>query len=483
MLLPAGLWLLIAAGVPPQHHRRLASASLIALAIATLTLVGWGYAFAFGSRWQALSVGSDEERWVFLGLYGFFLQGVTDAESLGQLVRLWSLIAAGALLAASAALSHARLATLAFFIFVVSGLILPVVACWGLGDGWLASLGTHASLGRGMVDVGRLATVGLATGAASLTWARIASSPKQTASLPQLPPVHFPVRAVAGVLIVMIGAAALSSDFAPDAPAFSSGQFVSSAVTVSVAILAAGLYTSFTTRRTDVLSMARAALAGIFITSSGGALLPLPVVIGLGLFCGLAATIGYYVVHEQWHWRDEAAIVTSVLVPSAIGLICPGFFANGSYGVTGLLSTADLAAGQLLAQAVGLFAIGVFAFCAGGAAMWLLRVESVRADDVLPSPHALDTSDAVAVTGLSAPSAVHRPVNTERGSTLAEATPEPAKRGLLSRFRREPVAPPPPKQPRKVAYPYRFGRRPLPVRPLYGESAKATGGETRDRNT
>jgi ammonia channel protein AmtB len=487
MLLPAGLWLLIAAGVPSQHHRRLAAASLIALAIATLTLVGWGYAFAFGSQWRALSLGDEEERWVFLGLHGFLLQDVTDADSLNQLVRLWPLIAAGALLAAGAALYHARLAALAFFTLVVSGLVLPVVACWGWGDGWLAALGERAGLGRGMVDVGRLATVGLATGAASLSWARIASSSEQAARVPQLPPVHFPVRAVVGVLIVMIGAAALSSDFAPDAPAFSSGQFVSSAVAVSVAILAAGLYTSFATRHADVLSAARAALAGVFITSSGGALLPLPVVVGLGLFCGLAATVGYYVVHEQWRWRDEAAIVTSVLVPSAIGLICTGIFANGSYGVAGLLSTNDLTAGQLLAQVAGLFAIGVFALGVGRAATWLLRVDSIRADDVLPSPSAQDMLDAVSIPDPSAPVvlssspelAAEQP---ERASATEKVAPEPARRGLFGRFRRESAAPPPPKQPRKVAYPYRVGRRPLSARPLDGESAGATGDGTRDRD-
>ncbi len=486
-LLPAGLWLLIAAGVPPQHHRRLVAASLVALAIATLTLVGWGYAFAFGGQWRALSLGDDEERWVFLGLYGFLLQGVTDAESLSRLVRLWPLIAAGALLAAGAALYHTRLAALACFTFVVSGLILPVVACWGWGDGWLVALGEHAGLGRGMVDAGRLATVGLATGAASLTWARIASSSEQAASVPQLPPVHFPVRAVAGVLIVMIGAAALSSDFVPDAPAFSSGQFVSSAVAVSVAILTAGLYTSFATRHTDVLSAARAALAGVFITSSGGALLPLPVVIGLGLFCGLAATIGYYAVHEQWRWRDEAAIVTSVLAPSAIGLICTGIFASGSYGVAGLLSTADLAAGQLLAQVAGLFAIGAFALGVGRVATWLLRAESIRADDVLPSSNVQDMPDAVTAPGPLGPSAVYQPQSVtaqpERAGATEKVAPEPARRGLFGRFRREPAAPPPPpKQPRKVAYPYRFGQRPLSIRPLDGESAEAAGDGTGDRD-
>jgi len=473
LLLPAGLWLLIASGAPLHHHQRLAAASLIALAIGTLTLVGWGFALAYGAQWQALSLGSDDEQWVFLGLQGFFLQGATDPENLNRLIGLWPLIVAGALLAANAVPYGARLAIVAFFTCVVSGLILPVVACWGWGGGWLATLGERAGLGRGMVDVGRLATVGLTTGAASLVWARLSSWPVPTAGAPQLPVTQFPVRVVAGVLLSMIGAAALNNG--GESAALSSGQFVSTAVAVSAAILAAGLYTTFTTRHADVLSAGRAALAGVFITSSSGALLPLPVVLGLGLFCGLMATVGYYVVHEQWRWRDQAAIATSVLVPSAVGLLCTGLFANGSYGVAGLLSTADLNAAQLLAQVVGLFAAGLFAAGVSRIALWPIRIEAIPAGDTVDLPREAGDVlvDREAVPASPKPSAsreVRSPAEQIISNAPSDATngaaPEAVKRSLFGRFRRQPAPAPPPKQPRKVAYPYRVGGRPLSARPL-----------------
>ncbi len=482
LLLPAGLWLLIAAGVPSQHHHRLAAAVLIALAIGTLTLVAWGFAFAFGSRWQALSLESDGARWVFLGLHGFFLQDATDPESIGLLVRLWPLVAAGALLAAGAVPSHVRLAAVALFALLVCGLILPVIACWGWTDGWLVRLGENAGLGRGWVDVGRLSTIGLATGMASLIWARLASPREPTPDMPQLPATQFPVRAVAGVLLSMAGAAALGGH---DTPALSSGQFVSGAVAVSAAILTAGLYTTFTTRHADVLSAGRAALASVFVTSSAGALLPLPVVVGLGMVCGLLATIGYYVVHERWGWSDEAAIVTSVLAPSAIGLVCTGVFANGSYGVVGLLSRAELPADQLLAQVIGIFAIALFAYSVSRVALWPLRVapnpavRTVRASaepaSVLsevvatPEPAAMPTAEPAAAQDAPVASA-QSTVNT---------APKQTRRGLFERFKRSNVAAPtPPKQPRKVAYPYRVGGRPLAARPLAAEDGSASSETT-----
>jgi len=479
LLLPAGLWLLIAAGVPSQHHHRLAAAALIALAIGTLTLVAWGFAFAFGSRWQALSLESDGARWVFLGLHGFFLQDATDPESIGLLVRLWPLVAAGALLAAGAVPSHVRLAAVALFALLVCGLILPVIACWGWTDGWLARLGENANLGRGWVDVGRLSTIGLATGMASLIWARLASPREPTPDMPQLPATQFPVRAVAGVLLSMAGAAALGGH---DTPALSSGQFVSGAVAVSAAILTAGLYTTFTTRHADVLSAGRAALASVFVTSSAGALLPLPVVVGLGMVCGLLATIGHYVVHERWGWNDEAAIVTSVLAPSAIGLVCTGVFANGSYGVVGLLSRAELPTDQLLAQVLGIFAIALFAYSVSRVALWPLRVApnpaartsaepaSVLSEVVAtPEPAAMPTAEPAAAQDAPVASA-QSTVNT---------APEQTRRGLFERFKRSNVAAPtPPKQPRKVAYPYRVGGRPLSARPLAAEDGSASSETT-----
>ncbi|GIV83456.1 MAG: hypothetical protein KatS3mg052_0463 [Candidatus Roseilinea sp.] len=505
LLLPVGLWLLLSAGTPSHLHHRLASAALIASAIATLAFVVFGFALAFGGGEPSLGIGAPPARWIFAGLSGFFLDGATNLEGLRAFVRFWPLSAAGAVLVARVLGQQARVLTLTVFTIVVTGVILPIVMCWMWGGGWLHTLGTHAGLGRGTVDLGHLAAIGIAVGAFGVVW--LDSLPRREPALHEshLPAVHLPVRAVAGVLLVLASGPALAGAFAPEAPELPMGQFVSSSVAASIAILTAGGYTIFTMRRPDVLSVSRAAVAAVLATSSGGALLPMSVVAALGIICGLLATIGYYAVHERLRWQDDGAVVTSVFVPAAVGLLATGMFANGAFGVSGLLShSAGLEAGQLLAQAIGLVAIALFAMGMSKTTLALMRrariallipaesayspspePQPARSSVVVASAEFADAAQAMSLAYASVSEATDRasadqPAMAKDSAAIAETTPatgEGSARRWLTRFRRRNEAPPAPKQPRKVAYPYRVGGRPLSIRPP-SASAKDAEDET-----
>jgi len=508
LLLPVGLWLLLSAGTPGQLHRRLAAVSLIAIAVVTLTFIACGFALAFGGRELSLGVGDPPERWIFAGASGFLLDGATDQEGLGLFVKFWPLFAAGALLVSGVLAQQARIRVLVIFTAGFASLILPVAGCWMWGGGWLSALGTNAGLGRGTADIGHLATVGLAAGAAGIAWLRAAPRRELMLSPAELPAVQFPVRAVAGVLFVMAGAPSFANAFAPDASALAMGHFVSSSVAVSVAIITTGIYTVFTTQRADVLSASRAALAAVFITSSGGALLPMPVVIALGGVCGLLATIGYYAVNEQLRWRDDSAIVTAIFAPAAIGLVATGLFANGAFGVAGALSGgAEFAAGQLLAQLIGLGAIVVLGLGASSITvrlMQLVRLKLVISTEAVYSqpPATQPTLSSVAVasaeftdsaqqvdftytpTPQGASDAVEQIFDNAEpaeAATVAAAQQHQA-RGWFGRFRRSQTPPPPPKQPRKVAYPYRVGGRRLTIHPPSADGANGPGSSSPDED-
>jgi len=512
-LLPVGVWLLLSASTPSQLQRRLAAASLIATAVATLMFTACGFALAFGGRELSFGVGDPPERWIFLGASGFLLDGATDQEGLGLFVRFWPLFAAGALLIAGVLAQQARIRALVVFTAWVAGFVLSVAGCWMWGGGWLSALGTNAGLGRGTADVGHLATVGLVAGAAGVAWLRAAPRRELALGPAELPAVQFPVRAVAGVLLVMASAPSFANAFSPGASTLAMGHFVNSSIAVSVAIIATGIYTVFTMQRADALSASRAALAAVFITSSGGALLPMPIVVALGGACGLLATVGYYAINEKLRWRDDSAIVTAIFAPAAIGLLATGVFANGAFGVAGVLSgDAEFAAGQLFAQLIGLGAIVAFGLGMSAAAvrlMQLTRLELLISAEAVYSqpPAAQPTLSSVAVASAEftdsaqqvnftytpapqsssdADAARHIFDNAEPAEAeTAAAAQQQRARGWFGRFRRSQAPPPQPRQPRKVAYPYRVGGRRLTIHPPSSvESSDGRDGSSseEDRN-
>lgn len=479
-LLPVGVWLILSAATPPQLHRRLAAASLIAIAVATLTFVVCGYAFMFGAALPGAS--------------GLFLEGATTPDGLERFVRYWPLVIACALLIAGTLAPRARTVTHIALLTLISGVLLPVAGRWIWTGGWQADLGSEAGWGQGTIDLGHLSVVGLIAGAAGIAWLTTLPRRAITPSEPELPAVQFPIRAVAGVLCVLASTVAYAGASAPGS-AVALGQFVNSSIGVSAAILTAGLYTLFTTRRTDVLSASRAAMAAAFAASSGGALLPMGSVIILGIGCGLLATIGFYAINERLRWHDDSAIVTSAFLPAALGVLATGLFANSAFGITGLFAAAatDRAVGlsQLFVQVVGLGATAALAWAISSAMLGLLRragialcvstevdVSTHLLADQLPASVAAATPDYTAslpevqVTYTPppepSPASITQP---DYQTTLADPEPPPPNvakghRDWLSWLRRSPAPPATPRQPRKVAYPYRVGGRRLAARPL-----------------
>lgn len=501
-LLPVGVWLILSAATPPQLHRRLAAASLIAIAVATLTFVVCGYAFMFGAALPGAALPNAS---------GFFLDGATTPEGLERFVRYWPLVIACALLIAGTLAPRARTVTHIALLTLISGVLLPVAGRWmWAGGGWPAALRTEISWGQGAIDLGHLSVIGLIAGAAGIAWLTTLPRRAITPSEPELPAVQFPVRAVAGVLCVLAStvayagasagasaSASASASAGASAPgsAVALGQFVNSSIGVSAAILTAGLYTLFTTRRTDVLSASRAAMAAAFAASSGGALLPMGSVIVLGIGCGLLATIGFYAINERLRWHDDSAIVTSAFLPATLGVLATGLFANGAFGITGLFAAAatDRAAGlgQLLAQVIGLGATAALAWAISSAMLGLLRragialcvstevdVSTHLPADQLPASVAAATPDYTAslpevqVTYTPppepSPASITQPDYQTTPADPELSPPNVAKghRDWLSWLRRSPAPPATPRQPRKVAYPYRVGGRRLAARPL-----------------
>jgi ammonia channel protein AmtB len=478
-LLPAGVWLIVSAGMPLQAQRRLASATLIALATSLLTFAAFGFALAFGGIGASvpefantlnapIALRGAQDIWVFAGATGFLLDAAAQASVLALFVQALPLVLVCAVLMAGALAQRARPIAQLIVITVTCGIALPLAGGWLWANGWLHTLGA--------MDLGQLSVVGLVAGGAGLAWLR-ATPRREVAHEPQLPEAHLPSRAIAGVLLVLAGMTGVL--MASDADV-ALRQFVNAAIAVAAAIITAGAYTAFTTRNADTLSASRAMLAAVFVCSAGAATLPTGLAALLGVACGLLATLGFYWVNEKRLLHDESALVTSVLAPAAAGMLMAGAFAG---------------AGTLIAQVIALVSIALPAYGLTRLTLWLagvLRWPVLAAPIVVADAAPLQaaativtpaSTEAQTAPATGEPTEPHIAIADEPLKETAKETVDAApqkRRGLLAWLRREQSTEVSPKQPRKVAYPYRIGGRRMAARPVASETPPVDSASTID---
>lgn len=471
-LLPAGVWLIVSAGAPLQAQRRLASATLIALASALLSFAAFGFALMFGGIGASVPEFADtlnapiairgaQDIWVFAGASGFMLNAAAQPNVLALFVQVLPLVLTCAVLMAGVLAQRARPIAQLILIVVTCGIALALTGGWLWANGWLHMLGAS--------DPGQLSAVGLVAGAAGLAWLQ-ATPRREHIQEPQLPEAHLPSRAITGVLLVLAGTAGVL--MASDADA-ALRQFVNTAIAVAAAIITAGAYTAFTTRNADTLSASRAMLAAIFISSAGAATLPMWLMALLGVACGLLATLGFYWVNELRRLYDDGAIVTAVLLPAAAGMVIAGAFASAAAPIAQVIAVAAIV---LLA-----FALARLMLWVAGAVRWPVLAAPMAGDEMTTTSTVTPAIPlATAAEAAEAQPTIEKSRTIEPQAALAnepamDAAAPRKPRGFLAWLRREPAASTSPKQPRKVAYPYRIGGRRMTARPITSEPPPVDG--------
>jgi Amt family ammonium transporter len=453
LLLPAGIWLIISAGTPLPAQRRLAAATLFALATALLCFVAFGFALMFGGMGALvpafsstlnapIAVHGAQDTWIFAGASGFLLDAAAQPEVLALFLQALPLVLTCAVLMAGALAQQARPIAQFILIFLTCGIALPLAGCWVWANGWLSVLGA--------VDAGRLAVIGLVAGGAGLAWL-MAIPRRSVAALPQLPETYLPARAIAGVLLSLAGMAGVLATRDTDAAL---RQFMNTGIAVAAALITAGAYAAFTTRNTDTLSASRAMLAALFMASTSATALPAWTVLLMGAGCGMLATAGYYWVNEKHLLNDESALVTAVLLPAVAGMLIAGVFAGPAV---------------LVSQVIAVCAVGLTAHALTRVVLWLAALARwpVLAAPTAPAPSP-DAPVSVAEPASKTGDVPDEPasVNVPDAPPVAAAKP----RGVMAWLRRSEAAGESPKQPRKVAYPYRVGGRRMGSRPMGGDN-------------
>lgn len=423
LLVPLGLALVAAGGVPEKRAGTVALSALAAIGLGGFAYLAIGFALQFGGVslhynlpgleglvWERpLLTTSNLAR---VGTYGYFLR---DAASTPAAYALFlsqlPLVATAVLIPIAALRGRTRGWVPLSGALLTGGLLYPVLAHWAWFDDWLAQLGQLVGLGHGYVDLigaGVAHVLGGAVALAGLLAFRLQSERRTVTvsgpdsrqrSLPRmphpqkyvpLPRTYQPLLAYAGAILALLGWAGLGIN-----PPLPSQPEIAPSLVILNLVLSAGaagtlamFYTWLVAGAPSPLMVARAVVGGLVAASAGAAFVPPWVAMAAGAVVGLLIAPIHFLITYVLRLDDETAAVSVHLLPGAWGLAVVGLFANGCFGagwnnvgvleylgvvgqgVTGALAAPGFAAdwpGQLQAQLTGAGVIFLSGFIVAGA--------------------------------------------------------------------------------------------------------------------
>ncbi len=416
-LVPAGFVLLAAAGAQESRAWQAALGGVAGAALGVALFYLAGFALAFGGiglvvlgtpgyselvwEWTLLA---DQwgTRWGMTGMSGWALTGPAATAAAYQLFFAqlpWVATAAMIPLMALRGRSPALSSLLGGLL--VGAVLYPLATNWVWGGGWLANLGENLNLGHGFVDFAGGGTVHLLAAGVGLAGllTLVARRPRRSvdvAAVP-LPPVHLPLLASVGALLILAGSLGWGwsnplLDLATLLPSRGLVNVVLAAVAGALIPLA---YTWFVADHPDPLMAARGLAAGAVIAAAVGPFIPPWAAGALGLAAGLLVPLLTYFVRELLRINDDTGLAPVHLATGLLGLLAIGVFADGlagagwngvgrveflgvpGQGVTGLLAAPGYQPdwpGQMQAQLVGVGALFLLGFLAGVVVFGLLAV-------------------------------------------------------------------------------------------------------------
>ena len=405
-LLPVGVMIAAWGGLPPEHSRRAASVSLLALALSIIAYTAAGFAFQFGGIWQVTHLDAyrsldqfwsvpdpSGSTWSVIGLSGWMLTGTLGPDALVLFLHQLPLVMAATMIPMLALAGRAHNLVLAFVGLIVALVISPLAGQWVWGGGWLAALGNNLRLGHGYVDIAGAGAVYLAGGLLALVGLVTFPGPKASSDpSPRLPEAHLPLLAVAGGVFFGLGWMAwMATD--PFHPAGASLN-LSLAITngllaASAATLVSQLFSWFASSRVEPLMSVRGWMAGWVAASAMAPFVGAEAALVVGALVGLLVPLVMYASDRLLRLDDVTAAVSIYGVPGLLGALAVGILADGRWGagwngvgvkeyllvagqgVTGLLAASGYMSdsGQLTAQLAGVGAIMFWTIVAGGAVM------------------------------------------------------------------------------------------------------------------
>jgi len=348
-------------------HSMLASLCVVAVAALVYFICGFAFQGYLGRPAHILTLAGKGWSWIAAG--PLFLQGLKLDGSPDSLAAWLQILSVGlaALIPLGSGADRWRLPAICASTALLAGVTYPVFAHWVWGGGWLAQLGANYGLGRGFVDAGGGSSIQAVGGLTALSIAWIVGPRRGKYSpdgMPTAIPGHNAVQVLLGCVLTLVGWLGLNSAgailFTGIAPTGTVLVAVNTALSASVAALAAVMITRMRFGKPDASLVANGWVSGLVASSAGCASVTPAAAVFIGLVAGVLITFSVELLEARLAVDDPGGAVSVHAAAGIWGVLALGFVASSG------------AAGQWLAQLVGIATLLGFVLPLTYGLNWLL---------------------------------------------------------------------------------------------------------------
>jgi Amt family ammonium transporter len=196
-------------------------------------------------------------------------------------------------------------------------------------------LGKNIGLGHGFIDFAGSGTVHLLGAGVALAGIVVFGTRlRRHRGAVAPPPVHLPLLALLGTFLLLIGwlGVALGNPLLDETLPFAQVA-LNLMLSASGGLLAAALYSWFTTGAPEVLISLRGGVAGLVAASASFPFVPPWASLFIGAIAGLLLPLTLYLVEVKLRLDDPTAAVGMHAIPAVWGLLALGLFADGRSSV------------------------------------------------------------------------------------------------------------------------------------------------------
>ncbi len=329
--------------------------SFMDFCIASLGFWAFGFALMFGgsAAFSGLESGNS-----FLGYSGFFLSGQAyDVSTIMFWFFQMVFAATAATIVAGAVAERMKITAYLAYSFILGAIIYPIYGHWVWGGGWLSSLTIGGA--TGVVDFAGSGVVHMVGGltaliAAAMVGPRIGKF--NADGTPNLIKGHNTPYVVIGTFILFFGWFGFNAG-----STLAATELRISVITVNTFLAAAtgavvALYWKFaTTGKADIIAACNGALAGLVAITAPCAFVPPWAAVAIGAIAVPFLFGTAHIVEKVLKVDDVVGAVPVHFGAGVWGILSVGIFADGTYGVSGLIDGG--AWGQLVLQLIDIGAL------------------------------------------------------------------------------------------------------------------------------